>query len=107
MQSIEIRAAEADRLWSGGDAALAAHDRERAYRLYTQAHDLIMDCARLHERAHHKLRTVTRLHADRREFYTDSLLIALAPLGVFQLISFALRSKVMASTICRGRPQPN
>jgi hypothetical protein len=102
MQTIEIRAAEVARLWTQGDAAMTAGDHGRAYALYTQAHDLVMDCARLHEQAHRKLRTVTRLHANQWEFFTDSALVMLAPLGVFHLIAFALRSRVGASVLCRG-----
>ena len=102
VQDIERRAVQAQTLWAQGDAAFAAGDHESAYRLYTQAHDLVMDCAHLHEQAHRKLRSVTRLHADRREFYTDTLLLWLAPVGVFHLIAFALRSKVGAHDICRA-----
>ena len=103
MEDIELRAEEASRLWAAGDSALTSGYPEGAYRLYTQAHDLIMDCAPLHEAAHRKLRIVTRQRSPRWDFYTDTLLLALAPLGIFHLISFALRSKVGASALCRGR----
>lgn len=104
MHSIESRAAQADELWSRGDDAFSAGDHRLAYQHYTSAHDLVIDCPTLHERAHRKLKTVTRQHGERGEYFTDSLLLALAPVGVFRLIAFALRSKVGGSELCRTRP---
>lgn len=103
MQDIETRAKQAESLWAQGDAAVSSGDLANAYKLYTQAHDLVTDCAKLHEKAHHKLRPVTRTHADKREYITDTLLIALAPLGVFRLLEIYFRSKVGGSELCRGR----
>lgn len=103
MLDIDDRARQADTLWRQGDAALAKGDAKAAYRLYTEAHDLVTDCARLHEQAHIRLKAVTRLHADKREFITDSILLALAPLGIFHLIALAFRTKACASALCRGR----
>ncbi|MFA5941937.1 MAG: hypothetical protein WC809_21515 [Sinimarinibacterium sp.] len=101
--SIETRAVQAEKFWSQGDAALAAGDRELAYRQYTNAHDLITDCPALHERAHRKLKAVTKQHGERGEYLTDSVLLALAPFGIFRLIAIALRSKVGGSELCRTR----
>ena len=97
MNSLEVRAGQAARLWAKGDAAMAAADHAQAYSLYTQAHDLIMDSPRLHLQAHRKLGSVTRFHANRWEYYTDVGLVFLAPAGVFHLIALVLRLKAALS----------
>jgi hypothetical protein len=101
MDDIDTRAANAGSLWTRGDQAMAKGDRDLAYRLYTEAHDLVVDCARLHIRAHQKLQSVTRFHASRKEYITDRVLLALAPFGLFELIAFYFRSRVGQSAHCR------
>ncbi|HSW13217.1 MAG TPA: hypothetical protein VLI06_10295 [Solimonas sp.] len=101
LQDLDSRAAQAGHLWQQGDAARDTGDIEAAWRLYTEAHDQVMDCPRLHLEAHRRLRTVTRLRRPRGEYYTDSLLVALAPFGVFELIALALRSRVGRAALCR------
>lgn len=100
MTDLQTRATQAEQLWARGDTALGARDLQSAYRLYTEAHDLITDCARLHEQAHRKLRTVNRLLGT-RERYTDNVLLFLAPLGVFELLAFVFRSRVASHELCR------
>lgn len=92
MKGIETRSADAARLWQLGDAALATGNPELAYRKYTEAHDLVVDCPPLHIRAHRKLREVTRYRRPRTEYYTDNVLLWLAPLGVFELIAWYFRA---------------
>ncbi|WP_162932092.1 hypothetical protein [Solimonas sp. K1W22B-7] len=101
MQDIATRSSDAARLWQQGDDALAAGQAEQAYRLYTEAHDLVTDCPKLHLRAHHQLRRVTRARDPRGEYLTDTLLVALAPLGVFELIAVFFRSRVARTVECR------
>ncbi|MGH8461276.1 MAG: hypothetical protein ACRESS_06700 [Stenotrophobium sp.] len=101
MQTIEARISEAEALWQKGDTLHAAGDGRGAYTAYTGAHDLIMDCPRLHERAHRQLRKVSRAHGHRGEVIIDNLLVWLAPLGVFAAISFAMRSRVVSHALCR------
>ena len=101
MDELETRQARALALWKEGDACLENGDRAGAYARYTIAHDLIMDCPSLHLTAHRYLRPVTRLHRDKREFWTDTLLIWLAPLGIFEAIAFAMRSTVWRNDLCR------
>ncbi|WP_028008504.1 hypothetical protein [Solimonas flava] len=100
---IEQRMLQADALWRRGDTLRAAGDGAGAYRLYTEAHDLIMDCPSLHERAHRKLGLVSARHGHRGERLTDRLLVWLAPLGVFELIAMAQRSSVTFAAACRRR----
>ena len=103
MDSIAIRSRQAEKLWQRGDAALAGRDETRAYRFYTDAHDLVTDCPKLHLTAHRRLRSVTRRHSNKGEFITDTLLVTLAPLGIFELIALAMRSKVGRDALCRRR----
>jgi hypothetical protein len=104
MNDLAARIRDAEALWREGDAALAAQDREAAYRLYTQAHDLTLDCPRLHEQAHRYLRQVTRHHRNPLEYFTDTLLVFLAPLGVFEAIAWAQKSSVRRMTGCVRQP---
>ena len=50
MESIDERAPRAESLWARGEIAESAGDLAAAYALFTQAHDLVVDCARLHRR---------------------------------------------------------
>ncbi len=100
MQSIEERAAQAEQHWLEGDAAQSRGELEAAYRAYTSAHDLITDCAQLHITAHQKLLAINRQRGA-RERYTDAVLLALAPFGMFELLAFIFRSRVGGSELCQ------
>lgn len=101
MESVDQRIRRAEQLWRQGDLMLSAGNRERAYQLYTEAHDAIVDCPRLHETAHRKLRQVTRHHRNKTEYITDNLLVWLAPAGVFEAIAYFTRSRVRRDALCR------
>ncbi|HEY9547476.1 MAG TPA: hypothetical protein VIR56_15800, partial [Solimonas sp.] len=101
MQTIETRILEAEALWRRGDALVDTGDGAAAYAVYTQAHDLIMDCPSLHERAHRKLQRVSARHGHRGEILIDKLLVWLAPLGVFEAIARAQHSAVATLAACR------
>jgi hypothetical protein len=99
--AIEPRAAEAESLWRQGDAAQSAGDLEHAYRLYTQAHDLVTDCVKLHIAAHRRLKVNNRMRGNWGEYCTDTILLALAPFGMFELLAVFFRSRVGDSELCR------
>jgi hypothetical protein len=101
MNDIQGRQRQALALWAEGDLACARGDDAEAYRLYTEGHDLITDCPRLHREAHVKLRAVNQRTGNTGEYITDTVLVALAPFGVFELIALALRSKVARTDWCR------
>lgn len=103
MSSIAQRAEQAETLWLQGDALLAAGDGRAAYAAYTQAHDLVTDCPRLHAHAHRQLRRVSGTHGHRGEVLTDNLLVWLSPLGIFELIAKTMRSRVATAAVCRRR----
>ncbi|MDP9141079.1 MAG: hypothetical protein M3O62_09840 [Pseudomonadota bacterium] len=95
------RIQRAEKLWKQGDIILSAGNRERAYKLYTEAHDAIVDCPRLHLTAHRKLRLVTRYHRNKTEFITDNILVWLAPIGIFELIGLFTHSRVRREALRR------
>ena len=101
MKSIEQRAEEANRLWSNALSAESLGDYTHAYSLHTEAHDLIMDCARLHHAAHVHLRRVNLKLGNYGELTTDWLLHLFAPLGVFELVSYFSKSGVFGSEFCK------
>lgn len=101
MNDLHERARQAQALWAQGQARLAAGDPDTAYRLLTAAHDLVTDCPALHREAHRHLLAVNRVNGRRGERLTDRLLLALAPLGVFTLIAWALRSRATGEPLCR------
>lgn len=101
MNDLHERARQAHALWAQGRVRLAAGDLDTAYRLLTEAHDLVTDCPALHREAHRQLLAVNRVNGRRGEEFTDRLLLALAPLGVFTLIARFFRSKVTGETLCR------
>ncbi len=101
MDEIHERAKQAQSLWSQGDAAFKSNDLAEAYRLYTQAHDLVTDCPALHKQAHQKLAAVNRLNGRRGELFTDRFLLATAPIGIFTVIAWFFRSRVVGDALCR------
>lgn len=101
MDDIDARSCQAQALWDEGERCLAARDYKKAWRLYTQAHDLVTDCAALHRQAHRRLRQVNRRNGHWGEYLTDCVLLALAPLGVFELLALLFRSRVAKAEQCR------
>lgn len=101
MDDIQQRSKQAQALWSRGDASFKASDLAEAYRLYTEAHDLVTDCPTLHREAHLKLAAVNKLNGRRGELFTDQFLLATAPIGIFTVIAWFFRSRVTADAICR------
>lgn len=101
MDTIEIRAKVADDLWACAIEAEASGNYSRAYELHTQAHDLIMDCARLHQVAHVHLRRVNLKIGNYGELMTDWLLHFFTPLGVFELVSYFAKTDAFGSKFCK------
>ncbi|MCP5123509.1 MAG: hypothetical protein H6984_13730 [Pseudomonadales bacterium] len=101
MESINTRIQTAESLWLLGAEAERSENYPLAYRHYTEAHDLIMDCARLHQLSHVKLRRVNYKLGNYGEFLTDWLLHCFAPLGVFELVSRLSKTDAWGSIICK------
>ena len=101
MDDIQERSKQAQALWSRGDASFKVNDLTETYRLYTEAHDLVTDCPSLHKQAHQKLAAVNRLNGRRGELFTDHFLLATAPIGIFTVIAWFFRSRVVGDALCR------
>ena len=101
MDTITTRANQAEHLWQQGREAEQRRDFRRAYALYTEAHNLIMDCARLHQHAHTHLRRVNWKLGNYGELTTDWLLHLFAPLGVFELVSYFAKTDARFAEMCR------
>ncbi len=100
MEPIKIRARRVEVLWQLGLDAENQHKFEEAYRIYTEAHDLIMDCARLHQKSHEKLRRVNFQLGNYGELIADWLLHCFAPLGIFELVAYFAKTDAFGSEIC-------
>ncbi len=101
IDSVEKRALLASDLWSAALNAEREGDYETAYKLHTDAHDLIMDCARLHEAAHVHLCRVNREIGNYGELMTDWLLQIFAPFGVFELVAYFSKTGAFGSAFCK------
>lgn len=101
MESLEQRIEKAEALWHSGARAEQVQDYALAYRLYTEAHDGIMDCARLHQHAHVQLRRVNLKLGNYAELLGDWFLHILAPLGVFELVAYFTRADGAGSVLCK------
>ena len=101
METVEQRIEKAETLWRSGAQAELGQDYALAYRLYTEAHDAIMDCARLHQHAHVQLRRVNLKLGNYTELLGDWFLHFLAPVGVFELVAYFAKSDGAASALCK------
>ncbi len=102
MEALENRLSAARTLWQEGDAAYGNKDYESAYQLYTEAHDLIMDCAAYHRRAHQKLISVTAKVGNYGEYLTDWLLLKVFYyVGIFKAISYVQNKSSYYSDLCK------
>lgn len=96
------RISMAESLWTQGDASCRDGNFQQAYALYTKAHDLIMDCAEYHRRAHQKLITVTAKTGTRSEHLTDWLLLKVFyHVGIFKLVSYLQNKNSFYSALCK------
>jgi hypothetical protein len=101
MEPISARIQIADSLWLLGAEAEREANYLLAYQYYTEAHDTIMDCARLHQVAHENLRRVNLKLGNYGELVTDWLLHFFAPLGVFELVSRLSKTDAWGTVICK------
>jgi hypothetical protein len=99
--AIAQRIEQAEALWRDGALAEARGDYTTAYQLYTEAHDGIMDCARLHQHAHVQLRRVNLKLGNYVELLGDWFLHLLAPLGIFELVAYFAKADGTGSPLCR------
>ncbi len=101
MEPLEIRIEKAEKYWAEGKEAERVCEFELAYKLFTEAHDLIMDCANHHQKAHEELRRINYKVGNYGELITDWLLHFFAPLGVFELVSYFSKTEAFGNVICK------
>ncbi len=101
MEAIEQRIEKAEALWQRGAQAELSQDYATAYRLYTEAHDGIMDCPRLHQNAHVQLRRVNLKLGNYTELLGDWFLHIFAPLGIFEVVAYFAKSDGSVSALCK------
>lgn len=82
-----LRLSEARAHVDRGHTLAEGGDLQGAYEAFTAFHDLVLDRPRQHLEAHVALLPVNQALGHHREVRTDRVLIALAPLGVFRLIT--------------------
>jgi len=103
MNTIQSRAAEAETAWREGAQHAQRGDLEAAYQAYRTAHDLVVDCPRLHQRAHRQLRQLNWQRRSYRELAIDQLLLGFAPIGIFEIVAYLMTGQVLGSVMCSRR----
>jgi hypothetical protein len=95
------RARQADALLGKAGDLVAEGALQEAHQVFTDFHDLVLDDPERHLAAHVALLPLNRALGHRQEAATDRILIALAPLGVFSLIThyFHARARLSGSPL--------
>ncbi len=73
---------------------------DEAWAHFRRAHDLVVDCPRLHQVAHRHLLRLNRQRRAWRELMTDVLLLGLAPLSIFEVLAYMMKRQVLGGAIC-------
>jgi len=103
MTSIDNRAQQAQAAWAQGQAFEASGHLEAAHACFRDAHDLVVDCPKMHRMAHQHLKRINTLRSSYRELMADLVLLSLAPLGVFEVVAYLMKGQVLASVLCARR----
>lgn len=105
MESLEARIGKADKCWARGLTSEQDGELQLAYQSFTEAHDLISDCAKHHQKAHEHLRRINHKIGNYGELIIDWLLHLFAPLGVFELVSYFAKTEAFRSALCKRNNQ--
>jgi len=100
MTSPQDIARQAEAAWQLGLHEEQAGRLDAAYEHFRQAHDLVVDCPRLHEKAHQHLRRLNTRRQAWRELLTDLFLLGLAPVGVFEIVAWMMKRQVLGGEWC-------
>ncbi|MDO9235663.1 MAG: hypothetical protein Q7U28_06460 [Aquabacterium sp.] len=101
---IKDRVSEAESAWANALALEHLGQLDAAYIKFTQAHDLVIDCPKMHWRSHQHLARINWKRKNIREFIEDRLLLSAAPFGIFVLIAYLLKKNVIREEFCIGTP---
>lgn len=97
---IDDIARQAEAAWQSGLQCECTGQLDAAHQHFRHAHDLVVDCPRLHQQAHRHLLRVNLRRQAWREVLTDVVLLGLAPLWVFELVAYAMKKQVLGGSIC-------
>jgi hypothetical protein len=98
--SIADIAKQAEAAWQLGMQDEQSNRLEEAYVHFRKAHDLVVDCPRLHHAAHLHMRRLNLKRRAYRELLTDVVLLGLAPLAIFEIVAFLMKRQVLGGVIC-------
>jgi hypothetical protein len=99
-------ARQADAAWQQALKDEQAGRLDEAYAALRRIHDLVVDCPRLHHMAHQHLRRVNIKRRAWRELFTDLVLLALAPLAIFEIVAFMMKRQVLGGVVCARARRP-
>jgi hypothetical protein len=94
-------AEQAEAAWHQGLQAERAGRLDEAHAHFRQAHDLVVACPRMHQRAHQHLCRINLRRRAWRELGIDLLLLMLAPFYGFELVAHALQGQVLGGKLCK------
>lgn len=101
METFKERHERAQEAWRAGLLQEASGDVAAAYGNFRVAHDLVVDCPRLHQAAHRHLRRINAKRRSYRELATDMFLLGLAGVGSFELVALLMQGRVLGGRVCR------
>ncbi|MCG8670349.1 MAG: hypothetical protein MI867_13105 [Pseudomonadales bacterium] len=99
--NVTSRVQHANALIENGLNAEQSGDLNLAYQYFTEAHDAMLDCPRLHKKAHQHLKRVNWKIGHYGELLSDVFVLSLAPIGFFEALAFFMKSKVLGEVICK------
>lgn len=100
METFELRSRRAREAWRTGRTHEAGGNLEAAYECFRTAHDLVVDCPRLHQAAHRHLRRINAKRRSYRGLATDMFLLGTAGIGSFELVALLMKGQVLGGRVC-------
>lgn len=100
MKAFDQRNILVQEAWHEGLIHEERGDLDAAYESFRVAHDLVVDCPRLHQVAHRHLSRINARRRSYRELATDLFLLGLAGAGSFELVAFLLKGQVLGGLVC-------
>ncbi|MBV1921304.1 MAG: hypothetical protein KUG73_11525 [Pseudomonadales bacterium] len=82
-------------------SAKQSNDYLKAYALMTEAHDLVVDCPKQHALMHDELRHINWKIKNHGELMGDCFLAVFRPLGIFEVLAYALKRQIISDDRCR------
>ena len=105
MSDIIDIARQAEAAWQLGMRRERAGRLDEASLAFRQAHDLVVDCPRLHQLTHRHLHRLNLRRRAWRDLMTDVFLLGLAPLAMFEIVAYLMKRQVLGGVICARAPE--